>query len=649
MEPLFILLLVLLLITLPYAVGLDVGTGILIHRFEALLGESGIEVPSGSTLLAPHDAAWDALPKAFREGLGTEGWELQTYMLLENHIIPQQEISSQSFENQAVFAETAGNSTLLLRNRTINTDTELIHVDVSVTTGILHVISGVLVPTLLQNNLYDMLDHPSQNFSRFVQLVQDAGMDDMLQTQGPFTLFAPTNEAMEKAGEDFVNLLTGHPNFLNAFLQHHLLDTQIYDWQDNTTILETVFPTTLFVFDAQDKPGGTAVNDATVYPDQVIVTQNGLIYPITSAMTPPSVASLIQNIHRLTNNVIQLTVFTEVLQNASFLEDLDFTSANLNDPPAVTVFCPTNEAFLDPESQSLYKFLRPPWKAHLQSLVRYHVVRNKYSLQDIRQMDQIQSLSSFKVDVVDTGDDVFLDNATVVVRDIYVYNASLQILDRVLVPPTLTLGIMDQLLKAPQFSLLVELLEKVLLDDLLTSGEGPFTLFAPTNAALESIASMGTPLQIRTLLEYHIVPINFVTLTAKEGNLVTLADLPIQVTFDDNQTVLINGVTINREFDNQLARNGVIHVISELIPIPEGLTREPSASPSQLPSAIPTVATTLPAQDVAVLTDDEGAVKTLGPAVAPAQSPKFAPPSVGCVSKLNSAVVLLALMLWQVL
>ena len=156
---------------------------------------------------------------------------------------------------------------------------------------------------------------------------------------------------------------------------------------------------------------------------------------------------------------------------------------------------------------------------------------------------------------------------------------------------------MAQLRRVPDdFSILAGLLEKVLLDDDLDTGEGPYTLFAPTNKALANFDT-SSPLEVRNLILYHLVPLNFVTKVAETGQLPTLLNIPMDVVVNEEAaTVLINGVLLQKQFDNQLASNGVIHILTEnVLQVPEGYTKAPSSAPSDAPE---TLAPTIPVTNV---------------------------------------------------
>lgn len=127
----------------------------------------------------------------------------------------------------------------------------------------------------------------------------------------------------------------------------------------------------------------------------------------------------------------------------------------------------------------------------------------------------------------------------------------------------------------PQFSTLVTAIQAAGLEDTLR-GEGPFTVFAPTNAAFDALpdGTLDTLLQpenrdqLASILTYHVVP-GAITSDQLVGQRMDVATV-------NGETVLIDGtggkaraaVTVNgADVINAdiLASNGVIHVVDEVL------------------------------------------------------------------------------------
>ena len=126
--------------------------------------------------------------------------------------------------------------------------------------------------------------------------------------------------------------------------------------------------------------------------------------------------------------------------------------------------------------------------------------------------------------------------------------------------------------EAGQFKILCELLATANLVDTL-NGAGPFTVFAPTDAAFgklppETLASLKKdPKALGEILTYHVVAgSNGAAEVAKAKELVTVQGQPIVITVKEGKVMLNNGATVTTA--DIKASNGVIHVIDTVITPP---------------------------------------------------------------------------------
>ena len=103
-------------------------------------------------------------------------------------------------------------------------------------------------------------------------------------------------------------------------------------------------------------------------------------------------------------------------------------------------------------------------------------------------------------------------------------------------------------------------------------GPGPFTVFAPTNAAFQKLpvetlhAVQDDPKLLATILTYHVVPGALKLADLKPGKLTTVAGIDLEVTRDGDK-VLINGSPIAA--GDVVATNGVVHVMGDVL-LPPG-------------------------------------------------------------------------------
>lgn len=120
----------------------------------------------------------------------------------------------------------------------------------------------------------------------------------------------------------------------------------------------------------------------------------------------------------------------------------------------------------------------------------------------------------------------------------------------------------------PNFSTLLAAVKAAGLVETL-SGPGPFTVFAPTNAAFAKIpqadlnALLNDPAQLRAVLLYHVVPGKVTAsqvMNVSSATTVNGADLNVSM---DSNMVMINDATVTQA--DIMATNGVIHVIDTVL------------------------------------------------------------------------------------
>jgi uncharacterized surface protein with fasciclin (FAS1) repeats len=132
--------------------------------------------------------------------------------------------------------------------------------------------------------------------------------------------------------------------------------------------------------------------------------------------------------------------------------------------------------------------------------------------------------------------------------------------------------IVDVAAEAGSFTTLIQALEAADLVKVL-SGEGPFTVFAPTDEAfaalpqgtLEELLQPENREKLTRILTYHVVPGKVLSSDLKEGEVTTVEGSSVKISLSD-------GVKVNDAKVTQAdieASNGVIHVIDKVILPPQ--------------------------------------------------------------------------------
>lgn len=297
------------------------------------------------------------------------------------------------------------------------------------------------------------------------------------------------------------------------------------------------------------------------------------IIMMSLVLTPgASVAAQEQDIVAIAAGSEDFTILTAALETAGLTEALQ------GEGP-FTVFAPTNAAFenlLSALSISAEDLLAQP---HLADVLLYHVVAGSVMSGDLQNGMTAETLGGQMI-TVDLSEGVKINTSAVITADIKASNGVIHVIDTVLIPETFQLAsataplpsIVDIAVSNPDFSILVAALAKAELVEALQA-EGPFTVFAPTNAAFEALLGelgitaeelLGQP-QLADVLLYHVV--SGAVLSTDLQNGMTAETLGGQTITVD----LTDGVKINKsavEIADIQASNGVIHVIDSVL-IPE--------------------------------------------------------------------------------
>ncbi len=252
-------------------------------------------------------------------------------------------------------------------------------------------------------------------------------------------------------------------------------------------------------------------------------------------------------------------------------------AGTLSGPGPFTVLAPTNDAFAALLTElGTTKDALLGNKPLLTTVLTYHVLSGSVPRAAVPVGKAITTVQGgiFKVDVVGSGlviNDGRNRKSNIVATDLFASNGVIHTVDKVLLPADK--NIVQTAQANPDFSILVEAVVAADLQGAL-SGAGPFTVFAPTNAAFVALlAELGTTKEallankplLTSVLTYHVV-----------SGRVLKADVPIGSpiktlqgqTFSVNASLAItdqNGRTSAIQATDVLASNGVIHVIDKVI------------------------------------------------------------------------------------
>ena len=120
------------------------------------------------------------------------------------------------------------------------------------------------------------------SFNTLVTAITTAGLDTALKGEGPFTVFAPTDEAFSKLVSGTVESLLQDIPKLRQILEYHVVSGKVMAADvAKMDSVETIEGSSLKI----DASNGVKVNDATVVtPD--VAAENGVIHVIDTLLIP---------------------------------------------------------------------------------------------------------------------------------------------------------------------------------------------------------------------------------------------------------------------------------------------------------------------------------------------------------------------------
>ncbi|MGB0237131.1 MAG: fasciclin domain-containing protein, partial [Poseidonia sp.] len=240
------------------------------------------------------------------------------------------------------------------------------------------------------------------------------------------------------------------------------------------------------------------VNDATVSIADVN-TSNGVIHVIDTVLMPTDTPNDIPRTAQCTG--VHNSLVSAVVQ-AELLETLQGTGP-------FTVFAPTDQAFAD-AGIDLAALDTPEGKATLSDILLYHVLDSAVPAANVSDCMTATAVNGHPL-AFSVGASVTVNGATVTATDVPTSNGLIHVIDKVLMPTDTPRDITST---AGCTGVHDALVAAVVQADLLTTlqGEGPFTLFAPTDQAFADagidLAALDTPDGVATLSDIllaHVV------------------------------------------------------------------------------------------------------------------------------------------------
>lgn len=369
------------------------------------------------TVFVPVDSAFDRIPNTNLQTLLKPENQKSLAEILKYHIVKGRIPASEITAKPRLKTLEGGTITIAANAKGVAVnDATVLQTDIVGRNGIVHLIDRVLIPAP------DDILETARNAGKFrllLKALEVTGLDDALAADGPFTVFAPTDEAFTKLGKGTLEELLNDRNKLAEILKFHVIPGSF----TKDELLNEKIPNNLsgkrLRFSAA-AGNGISVNGTKVARADIKVA-NGVIHIIESVLLPAEAANIVTTAEKAG----QFGTLLKALEAAGLTETLQ------GDGP-FTVLAPTDDAFARLGDQAIEAFLSD--KEKLADLLKLHVIPGKIKAQDLAAGKGLKTLQgqTLRSSIVKGG--LVIDESRLVDTDIDGGNGIIHVIDRVLIP-----------------------------------------------------------------------------------------------------------------------------------------------------------------------------------------------------------------------
>ena len=508
------------------------------------------------TLFAPSDDAFAALPEGTVDDLLDDLPQLTEVLL--HHVVNGTAMAGDLNDGDVLTTLNNDNLTVSIDGMTYMIDMATVTAaNIEASNGVVHVIDMVLIPTE-EPELPSIMDIVTESEAHTIleAAINAAGLNELLDGEDPFTLFAPTDDAFDALPEGTVATLLANIDELIEVLAHHVVGgTFMAEDLNDGDVLTTANDDNLTV----TVDGMTYMIDMATVISANIEASNGVVHVIDMVLIPETNDQTVMSI--IENSPIHTTLETAII--AAGLAN------TLSGDGSFTVFAPSDEVFAALPDGALDLILANT--ELLTNLLLGHVHEGELYSADLTDGLNVTMMNEGDLTVSNDGMTIMIDDAIIFQEDLPATNGVVHVIDNIL-PSTVidpdTLTVMSIIEASPEHTTLEAAINAAELAETL-SGEGPFTVFAPTDDAFALLPAgtvEGLLADIPALTEillHHVVGATALSTDFNDGDvLTTLNTTELTVSVDDG-TYIIDMATVTAA--NLEADNGVVHVIGMVL------------------------------------------------------------------------------------
>lgn len=260
------------------------------------------------------------------------------------------------------------------------------------------------------------------SFQTLVAALKAAGLVETLQGPGPFTVFAPSDEAFAKLPAGTVETLLKPENKqqLSAVLTYHVVSGKVMAADVvKLTAAATVNGQRVDVKVDGDK---VQIDQARVVATD-IACSNGVIHVIDQVILPSTA-----NIPATAGKAGTFNTLLAAAKAAGLVPVLS------GDQP-LTVFAPTDDAFAKLPAGAVENLLKPENKEKLAAILKFHVVPGRVFSNDVLSKKELKTVHGGMLTAAVKNGVATINGAGFVATDIDASNGVIHVIDSVLLPP----------------------------------------------------------------------------------------------------------------------------------------------------------------------------------------------------------------------
>ena len=260
------------------------------------------------------------------------------------------------------------------------------------------------------------------SFKTLAAALKAGGLVETLQGKGPFTVFAPTDEAFAKLPAGTVETLLKPENKsqLVSVLTYHVVSGKVAAAQ--AVKLNAAATVNGQRVDIKVEDGLVRVDRATVLKADIHCS-NGIIHVVDQVLLPSS-----DNIPATAQKAGTFNTLLAAAKAAGLVEVLS------GDKP-LTVFAPTDEAFAKLPEGTVESLLKPENKAKLAAILAFHVVPGRVFASDVLSKKEFKTVQGGMLTAAMKNGAATINGSTIVATDIDASNGVIHVIDRVMLPP----------------------------------------------------------------------------------------------------------------------------------------------------------------------------------------------------------------------